>query len=263
MKVVILAGGLGTRLSEETVLKPKPMVEVGEYPILWHIMKIYSHYGFNDFIILCGYKFHQIKSYFVNYCLNNSDITVDLTTNDVIVHENHSEPWRVTIINTGLMTSTGSRVKKAAGYIMDSQNDSDPYFALTYGDGVGNIDLPALIDFHKRSGKIGTLTAVRPTGRFGAIGLESDGQISSFVEKPDGDGGWVNGGFFIFEKSFLDYIPEQNVMLEQEPLQALIDRGELNAYRHHGFWKPMDTLRDKKELNVLWEQGRAPWKIWE
>lgn len=262
MKVVILAGGLGTRLSEETVLKPKPMVEIGDYPILWHIMKIYSHYGFNDFIILCGYKFHQIKSYFVNYCLNNSDITVDLTTNDVIVRENHSEPWKVTILNTGLDTSTGSRVKQAQRYLLEV-DDPDSYFALTYGDGVGDIDIPALIDFHRTSGKMGTLTSVRPTGRFGALGMESDGQISSFVEKPRGDGGWVNGGFFIFEKSFLELIPDHDVMLEQEPLQLLIDRGELNAYRHFGFWKPMDTIRDKNELNALWASGKAPWKIWE
>ncbi len=261
MKVVILAGGLGTRLSEETVLKPKPMVEIGDYPILWHIMKIYSHYGFNDFIVLCGYKFHQIKNYFVNYCLNNSDITVDLTTNDVIVHENHSEPWKVTILNTGFATSTGSRVKQARRYLLE--DDQDSYFALTYGDGVGDIDVPALIAYHRAHGKIGTLTSVRPTGRFGALGMSGDGEIYSFVEKPSGDGGWVNGGFFVFEKSFLDLIPDHDVMLEQEPLQQLIDRGELNAYRHYGFWKPMDTIRDKNELNALWASGQAPWKVWE
>lgn len=265
MKVVILAGGLGTRLSEETVLKPKPMVEVGQYPILWHIMKIYSYYGFNDFILLCGYKFQQIKRFFADYYLNSSDITIDMQNNAVQVHSSHAEPWKVTILNTGLNTSTGRRIKMAAPYILSESEvvgDKTTYFSVTYGDGVADVNLHALIEYHKSAGKTGTLTAVRPSGRFGAIGLESDGQISSFVEKPDGDGGWVNGGFFIFEKSFLDFIPEKDVMLEQEPLQSLIDCGELNAYRHYGFWKPMDTMRDKNELNALWESGRAPWKLW-
>lgn len=268
MKVLILAGGLGTRLSEETVLKPKPMVEIGGYPILWHIMKIYSHFGFNDFILLCGYKFQQIKRYFVDYYLNNSDVTINMQTNDVVVHSSKVEPWKVTILNTGLYTQTGTRIKMATPYILGTANygsvNHDGYFAVTYGDGVANIDLPKLISFHQQHGKIGTLTAVQPSGRFGALQIDSSScDISSFVEKPDGDGNWVNGGFFIFDYSFLDLIPEGNVMLEQAPLQNLVDIGELNAYRHRGFWKPMDTLRDKNELESLWQSGKAPWKIWE
>lgn len=267
MKVVILAGGLGTRLSEETSLKPKPMLEIGEYPILWHIMKIYSHYGFNDFILLCGYKYQRIKEYFIDYYVNNSDITIDMQTNDVTVHQSHAEPWKVTILNTGLHTQTGSRIKMAAPYILDKtgpfDNDDDPFFAVTYGDGVGNINIPELIEYHKAKGQIGTLTAVQPSGRFGAIGIQDNGTIEHFEEKPAGDGNWVNGGFFIFEKEFLNYIPDgQNVMLEQEPLRALVQKGELNAYKHHGFWKPMDTLREKNELNAQWNSGNAPWKIW-
>lgn len=266
MKILILAGGLGTRLSEETVLKPKPMVEIGGYPILWHIMKIYSYYGFNDFILLCGYKFQQIKRYFVDYYLNNSDITIDMQTNDVIVHSSKTEPWKVTILNTGLNTLTGSRIKIASPYLLSdniTNKADDNYFALTYGDGVADINIKSLLEFHKSSGKIGTLTAVKPSGRFGALNIETDGNISNFIEKPAGDGNWVNGGFFIFEKEFLNYIPDDNVMLEQEPLQRLIESNQLNAYRHQGFWKPMDTIRDKNELETLWQTGKAPWKLWK
>lgn len=264
MKVVILAGGLGTRLSEETILKPKPMVEIGNYPVLWHIMKIYSFYGFNDFILLCGYKYQQIERYFLDYYINNSDITIDMLSNDVIIHSSKVEPWKVTILNTGLNTLTGSRIKMAAPYICDEElgGGKCSYFSVTYGDGVSDIDIPKLIEFHKSTGKIGTLTAVRPTGRFGALNLDPYDNVSSFFEKPAGDGSWVNGGFFIFNNEFLDLIPDRNVMLEQEPLQKLVHQGELNAYRHPGFWKPMDTLRDKTELEQLWNSGNAPWKIW-
>lgn len=266
MKVVILAGGLGTRLSEETLLKPKPMVNIGEYPILWHIMKIYSHYGFNDFILLCGYKASFIKEYFLDYHVNNSDITIDMSGNAVQIHESRAEPWKITILNTGLLTGTGSRIKKAADYILGNKGcqDPDPYFSVTYGDGVSNVDLREVIKFHREKGQIATLTAVQPSGRFGALNIDESSSITNFEEKPAGDGNWVNGGFFILDYAFLDLIPKgDDIMLEQEPMRALVERGQLNAYKHHGFWKPMDTLRDKTELNALWSSGKAPWKIWE
>ena len=258
MKVLILAGGLGTRLGEETDVRPKPMVGIGGKPILWHIMKIYSHYGYNDFVVLCGYKSEVIKEYFINYYTNNCDVTVDLLTNNVTVHRNSSEPWKVTMLYTGRNTLTGSRVKTAREFIGDEP------FMLTYGDGVSNVDIPALVECHKQSGKIATLTAYQPEGRFGALGIEEDGVISNFHEKPKEGGAWINAGFFVCQPEFFDYIPDgDNVVLEQEPLRNLSRDGLLNAYKHAGFWHAMDMLKDKIDLNNMWARNRAPWKIWE
>jgi glucose-1-phosphate cytidylyltransferase len=256
MKVVLLAGGLGTRLSEETELKPKPMVEIGGYPILWHIMKIYSHYGFNDFIVLTGYKSHVIKDYFINYYNRYSDITVDMKDNSVEIHKTRHEPWRVTMLYTGQDTMTGGRVKKAQGYIGKES------FMLTYGDGVSDINIKDLLDSHKKSNKIVTMTAVKPSGRFGALVLGKDEvTITSFMEKPPGDGAWINGGFFVCGPEVFDYIKDgDKTIFERAPLESLAKDGELGAYKHSGFWRPMDTLRDKIELNILWESGKAPWK---
>lgn len=260
MKVLILAGGLGTRLSEETTQKPKPMVEVGDYPILWHIMKIYSHYGFNDFIILCGYKANMIKDYFTNFYINNSDIKIDLSNNTIQELENQSEDWKVTILNTGINTLTGSRIKLAKKYVLE---DDDDNFMVTYGDGVSDVNINDLLTYHKNNHKIATLTAVQPMGRFGTLSLDNSNSVNHFVEKQAGDGGWVNGGFFVFNKKFFDYIPDENVMLEESPLLDLVKDNELIAYKHAGFWKPMDTLRDNHELNKMWNKGNAPWKIWK
>lgn len=258
MKVLLLAGGLGSRLSEETTLKPKPMVEIGGYPILWHIMKIYSHYGFNDFIILTGYKSHVIKEYFVNYYQRYSDITVDMVSNTVSVHKTRQEPWKVTMLYTGQDTLTGGRIKKALPYIGDEP------FLLTYGDGVSDIDLSALIQDHRASGKLITMTAVKPSGRFGALVIDGQNTITSFMEKPEGDGAWINGGFFVCEPEVMQYIPdEQDVMFERAPLETLAREGQLHAYKHKGFWQPMDTLKDKHYLTHLWQTGQAPWKKWE
>lgn len=259
MKVFILAGGLGTRLSEETILRPKPMVEVGGHPILWHIMKIYSHYGFNDFVLLCGYKIEVIKYYFLNYYANNSDFTINLKTDEIKIHSTEAEPWKVTILNTGLNTSTGSRIQRAKDFILDSK---DP-FMLTYGDGVANINIPELLAFHKKNKKIATMTTVLPMGRFGSVNIDNNGVVDSFVEKPQGAAGWINAGFFVFEPEFLNYIPDFDVMLEQDPLISLVKDKQLSAYKHEGFWKAMDTLRDNQELNKLWNAGKSPWKIWE
>lgn len=256
MKVLILAGGVGSRLSEETVLKPKPMVEIGGHPILWHIMKMYSHYGFNDFVILTGYKSHVIKEYFVNYYQRYSDITVNMVTNEVTVHQTRQEPWTVTMLYTGQDTLTGGRIKKAAAYI-----GNEP-FLLTYGDGVSDVDIPATIAAHKKSGKLITMTAVKPSGRFGALSIDANNTITSFQEKPQGDGAWVNGGFFVCEPQVLDYI-KGDVYFEQAPLEKLAQEGQLHAYKHNGFWQPMDTLKDKKLLTDLWYSGQAPWKKWE
>jgi glucose-1-phosphate cytidylyltransferase len=254
MKVLILAGGLGTRLSEETELKPKPMVEIGGYPILWHIMKIYSHYGHNDFIILTGYKSHVIKDYFINYYNRYSDITVDMVSNTVEIHKTRHEPWKVTMLYTGQDTMTGGRVKRAEEYVGGEQ------FLLTYGDGVSDIDINDLIDAHKRSKKTVTMTAVQPSGRFGALMIEKDGAISSFLEKPKGDGAWINAGFFVCEPEFFNYIPKSDsAILEKEPLENLAKAGGLNAYKHTGFWQCMDTLKDKHLLTDLWVAGKAPW----
>jgi len=258
MKVLILAGGLGSRLSEETSLKPKPMVEVGGYPILWHIMKIYSYYGFNDFVILTGYKSHVIKEYFVNYYQRYSDISVNMVTNTVTVHKTRQEPWNVTMLYTGQNTMTGGRIKKAASYV-----GNEP-FLLTYGDGVSDVDISKLIEDHKSSGKLITMTAVRPSGRFGVLSIDDKNTVTSFIEKPKGDGGWINGGFFVCQPEVMDYIDEgDDVIFERTPLEKLAKAGQLHAYKHDGFWQPMDTLRDKIQLTDMWHSGKAPWKKWE
>lgn len=258
MKVMILAGGLGTRLSEETELKPKPMVEIGGYPVLWHIMKIYSHYGFNEFVILTGYKSHVIKDYFINYYNRYSDITVDMKNNTVEIHKTRHEPWNVKILYTGQDTMTGGRVKRAQEYL-----GKEP-FMLTYGDGVSDVDINKLIKEHKSSGKAATMTAVKLTGRFGAVTIDDKDDITSFIEKPRGDGAWINGGFFVCEPEVFDYIKDgDKTIFERAPLENLAKDGKLHAFKHEGFWKPMDTLRDKNDLNDLWESGKAPWKQWE
>ena len=258
MKVLILAGGLGTRLSEETRLIPKPMVEIGGKPILWHIMKIYSYYGFNDFVILTGYKSHVIKDYFVHYYQQYSDITVDMQNNSVEIHKMQTEPWKVTMLYTGQDTMTGSRIKKAQDYI-----GNEP-FMLTYGDGVSNVDINALIKCHKESGKYLTLTAVKPSGKFGALDIDANGSINSFTEKPQGDGNWINGGFMVCEPEVFDYIDAKrdDVIFEREPLENLASEGQLNSYKHQGFWFPMDTLKGKNDLTEMWLTGQAPWAMW-
>ena len=258
MKVLLLAGGFGTRLSEETHTIPKPMVEVGGRPILWHIMKIYSSYGFNDFVILLGYKGYVIKEYFANYFLHQNDVTIDIAHNRIETHSHHqAEPWRVTLINTGLNTMTGGRLKRAKPYLNDEP------FMFTYGDGVANVDLRQLVDFHQKHGKLVTMTAVQPEGRFGAMRIEKDQRVSSFEEKPEGEGGWINGGFFVCQPETLDYIAGDEVMFEQAPLNDLVRDEQLVAYRHHGFWQAMDTLRDKRRLEAMWEAGNPKWKIWQ
>ncbi len=257
MKVVILAGGLGTRLSEETRLIPKPMVEIGGKPILWHIMKIYSYYGFNEFVILTGYKSHIIKDYFVHYYQQYSDITVDMVNNTVDIHRMQTEPWKVTMLYTGQETMTGGRIKKARQYIGNER------FLLTYGDGVADIDINKLIKFHESSKKIVTMTAVQPSGKFGAIVINDDNTITSFKEKPAGDGYWINGGFFVCEPEVFDYIPQgDDVIFEKFPLENLAKDKKLNAYKHSGFWRPMDTLKDKNDLTEMWKNNKAPWNIW-
>ena len=258
MKVVILAGGLGTRLSEETGLRPKPMVGIGGHPILWHIMKIYAHYGFKEFVVLCGYKSEVIKDYFVNYYMNNSDVTVDLATNNVEIHQNISEPWKVTMFYTGKHTQTGGRIRKIKDFI-----GNEP-FLLTYGDGVADVDISAVVASHKESKKFATLTSIQPNGRFGSLEIEDDGKVLSFQEKPKGEGGWINGGFFVLQPEIFNYIPDrEDAIWEQEPLKQLASEGQLNAYMHHGFWHCMDTLKDKDELNKMWAENKAPWKVWE
>lgn len=257
MKVVLLAGGYGTRLSEETDLKPKPMVEIGGKPILWHIMKIYSHYGFNDFVILLGYKGYYIKEYFANYFLHQSDVTIDMQTNKMEIHNNKSEPWKVTLVDTGLDTMTGGRIKRAQKYI------GDETFLLTYGDGVSDIDIAASVEFHKAQGKTVTMTAIQPEARFGNLDIDSDMNIKKFREKPKTEAGWINGGFFVCEAKVFDYISEdENCVFEQTPLQNLAADEEMVAFKHQGFWQPMDTLRDNQKLNKLWKENKAPWKVW-
>ena len=258
MKVVILAGGLGTRLSEETKLMPKPMVEIGGKPILWHIMKIYSYYGFNDFVILTGYKSHVIKDYFVHYYQQYSDITVDMLNNSVEIHRIQTEPWRVTMLYTGQDTMTGGRIKKAQDYL-----GNEP-FLLTYGDGVSDVNITDLIKSHKQSGKLITMTAVQLQGRFGALVIKDGGMITSFMEKPKGEESWINGGFFVCEPEVFDYIPQgDEITFERAPLENLARDGQLNAYKHYGFWRPMDTLKDKNELTEMWQNGSAPWAVWQ
>lgn len=257
MKAVILAGGLGTRLSEETVVKPKPMVEIGGKPILWHIMKMYSAHGVNDFVICCGYKGYVIKEYFANYFLHMSDVTFHMAENRMEVHEKRAEPWNVTLVDTGDASMTGGRLKRVAEYVKD-----DEAFLFTYGDGVSDVDIKASIDFHKSHGKLGTLTATYPPGRFGALDIQNN-QILSFKEKPRGDGALINGGFFVLSPKVIDLIDNDATTWEQEPLMALAEQGQLMAYEHGGFWQPMDTLRDKHYLEELWQKGKAPWKVWE
>jgi glucose-1-phosphate cytidylyltransferase len=257
MKVLILAGGLGSRLSEETSLKPKPMVEIGGKPILWHIMKIYSSYGFNEFVILCGYKGYMIKEYFAHYFLHMSDITVDMTTNSITHHDNHAEPWKVTMVDTGIDTMTGGRIKRVKKYLGDEP------FMLTYGDGVGDIDIKQLVEFHKSHGKYLTMTSVLPEGRFGALDIDASNKVKSFQEKPKGDGSWINGGFFVCQPEVLDFIPDgDKIIFEREPLESLAKAGQLFTYKHNGFWKPMDTQRDKTQLEELIEKNTAPWIKW-
>jgi len=256
MKVVILAGGLGTRISEETATRPKPMAEIGDKPILWHIMKIYSHYGFNDFVICAGYKGYMIKEYFHNYWLHNCDVTFDMRAHEVEVRQDANEPWRVTVVDTGADSMTGGRVKRIQPYIGDEP------FLLTYGDGVADVDIAALVDFHTLSGRVATLTAVLPAGRFGALELDGADGVECFREKPLGDGEWINGGFFALGPSVFDLIEDDATVLEREPLEKLAVEGELGAFKHRGFWQPMDTLRDKRHLEEMWDSGKAPWKVW-
>ena len=257
MKVVILAGGLGTRISEETEIRPKPMVEIGGMPILWHIMKIYSSQGFNEFIICLGYKGFLIKEYFANYFLHLSDITIELSTGNTEVHDCKSEKIKMTLIDTGIQTQTGGRIKRVGKYI------GTETFMLTYGDGLADINIKNLLKFHKENKKLGTITAVRPPGRFGSLILRNNNEVINFEEKPSGDGGWINGGFFVLEPEVLNYIEDDNTCWEREPMVNLATEGQLSAYKHEGFWKPMDTLRDKTELENLWSSGKAPWKIWD
>lgn len=257
MKVVILAGGLGTRLSEETDLKPKPMVAIGGKPILWHILKIYSSYGYNEFVLCLGYKGYVVKEYFANYFLHESNATFDLAQNHMEIHQNFAEPWKVTLIDTGIDTMTGGRLKRIQAYL-----GREP-FMLTYGDGLADVNIPALLEFHRSNGKLATVTATQPNGRFGALNVNDQGHVVAFEEKPVGDGGWINGGFFVMEPEVLDYIAGDATVLEREPLENLARDGQLSAYQHSGFWQPMDTLRDKTMLEELWNNGHAPWKVWK
>jgi len=255
MKAVILAGGLGTRISEETHLKPKPMIEIGGMPILWHIMKIYSAHGINDFVICCGYKGYIVKEYFANYFLHMSDVTIDLKNNKMDVHRKFAEPWTVTLIDTGLETMTGGRLKKVKEYV------DDDTFCFTYGDGLSDINIKKLLEFHKTKRKIGTITTVQSPGRFGMLDIQND-IIKKFVEKPAGAGGWINGGFFVLEPKVFDYIQDENTIWEREPMENLAKDNQLNAFKHSSFWQPLDTLRDKNVLEELWNSNKAPWKVW-
>ena len=256
MKAVILAGGLGSRLGEETDTKPKPMVEIGRYPILWHVMKIYSYYGVNDFVICLGYKGYVIKEYFSNYYLHMADVTFDMRDNTTTIHENSSEPWKVTLVDTGEASMTGGRLRRIRKYL--GQED----FCFTYGDGLADIDIDKLVGFHRQSGRLATVSIIQPPGRFGTVKTEGDA-VEAFIEKPDGDGGWINGGFFVLSPAVLDLIEGDAVVWEKEPLERLATDKELAAFRHTGFWYAMDTLRDKNHLNQLWNTGAAPWKIWD
>lgn len=255
MKAIILAGGLGTRISEESYLRPKPMIEIGGKPIIWHVMKIYSHYGINDFVVCLGYKGYIIKEYFSNYFLHMSDVTFSMRENKMEIHQKLVEPWNVTLVDTGESTMTGGRLKRVASYI------GDETFCLTYGDGVSDVDISGVIAHHKSAGKLATVTAIKPPGRFGALQMEGD-LVQHFQEKPAGDGGWINGGFFVLEPAVLNHIDGDDTVWEQQPLQRLAHDGELTAYKHKGFWQAMDTLRDKNHLEEAWTSGHAPWKLW-
>ena len=258
MKVVILAGGFGTRISEESQLRPKPMVEIGDKPILWHIMKLYSHYGYHEFVICCGYKQHMIKEWFADYYLHNCDITFDFTQeNKMIVHNNISEPWKVTLVDTGLNTMTGGRIKRVKEYL-----DGEPFF-LTYGDGVSDVNIDELLSFHKKGGRIATLTTVQPMGRFGSLDIRDDGEIANFREKKIEDSGWINAGFMVLEPEIMDLIQDDTTVFEKYPLEEAARRGQSDAYRHEGFWQCMDTLSEKKKLEEMWAANKAPWKVWE
>lgn len=256
MKAVILAGGLGSRLSEETDLKPKPMVEIGGRPILWHLMKIFTAHGINDFIVCLGYRGYVIKEFFANYFLHMSDVTFDMRNNQMEIHEQHAEPWRVTLIDTGDTTQTGGRLRRVRRYL-----ENETAFFFTYGDGLSNVDLPALVEFHRREGKLATVTAVMPPGRFGTLDLDG-ARVARFEEKPVGEGGLINGGFFVLDPKVIDLIEGDDMAWESKPLSALVSRNQLAAYRHLDFWQPMDTLRDKNHLEQLWQRGAAPWKVW-
>jgi glucose-1-phosphate cytidylyltransferase len=257
MKTVILAGGLGTRISEETDTRPKPMVEIGGRPILWHIMKIYAHYGFNEFIICLGYKGYFIKEYFANYFLHQSDVTIDLADNKMEIHKSNSENWKITLIDTGKDTMTGGRIKRIQPYVNDQS------FMLTYGDGVSDVNISKLVRSHKDSGKLATVTAVQLSGRFGALGIKNNSDVESFFEKPKGDGVWISGGFFVCEPGIFSFIKGDDTIWEREPLENLARENKLNAFKHKGFWKPMDTLKDKQDLNEYWQSGDAKWKVWD
>lgn len=257
LKAVILAGGYGTRLAEETLIKPKPLVEVGGMPILWHILKMYSFYGVNDFVICCGYKGYMIKEYFANYCLHMSDVTFDMSNNSMDIHQNYAEPWHVTLVDTGDNTLTGGRLKRVAKYI---QNED--LFLFTYGDGISDVNISDEVTFHKMHGKYATLLAVQPPGRYGALNMEGI-RVRGFIEKPQGDGGWVNGGFFVLSPKVLTYITDDMTSWEDEPLSRLASEGQLMSFMHKSFWQPMDTLRDKNHLEELWHSGKAPWKVWK
>ena len=256
MKVVLLAGGLGTRLSEETELKPKPMVEIGGMPILWHIMKIYSSYGFNDFIVCLGYKGYVVKEYFANYFLHKSDVTIDMTDNSIKVHGSHAEPWKITLVDTGNSSMTGGRIKRIREHV-----GNEP-FMLTYGDGVSDVNIKDLVNYHQSHGKLFTVTSVQPSGRFGALNLSEDQSVESFLEKPKGDGAWINGGFFVCQPEVFDYIDGDSTIFEKEPMEKIAADGQMKAFNHAGFWKPMDTLRDKHELEEDWRLNKAKWKTW-
>jgi len=257
MKVVILAGGYGTRISEESHLKPKPMIEIGERPILWHIMKMYSHYGFNDFVICLGYKGYCIKEYFAHYFLHESDVTFDFrNSSERVIHQHSAEPWSVTLVNTGLETMTGGRVKRVRDYLAGET------FMLTYGDGVSDVPIDKLLEYHKAHGRLATVTSTQPSGRFGALDMTCDNRVRGFQEKPKGDGSWINAGFFVMEPEVLNLIDGDSTVLEREPIESLANQDQLVAFKHHGFWQPMDTLRDKNHLEDLWRAGKAPWKQW-
>jgi len=257
MKAVILAGGMGTRISEESHLKPKPMIEIGGRPILWHVMKLYSHFGINDFVVCLGYKGYVIKEYFANYFLHNADVTFDMSSNRMDVHQRYADPWKVTLVDTGETTMTGGRLKRIRSYLGD-----DDVFCLTYGDGVGDIDIASLLTFHRSHGRLATVTAAQPPGRYGALKIAKD-CVLSFKEKPSGDGGWINAGFFVLSPKVIDYVQDDSTVWEQEPIETLAHEGQLRAHFHRGFWQPMDTLRDKNLLEGLWASATPPWKVWE